>query len=282
MKGGRQLGDRRRSLRDEIYFYLIDAKTIPGKIIDVFIITLNVVVCLLFVVETYPVSDEIRTFLWNVEVVTVCFFIVEYCARLYASKHRLKHLLNVYSIIDLLAIVPTLTILVLPAASSAIGVVRILRVFKVFRIFRFLRFTHDPDFFFGKITLHMLKVMRLVLTILIIFFVSSGLFWFIENEVNQSVDTFGDSFYFTVVALTTVGFGDITPISEGGRWVTVFMIISGIILIPWQAGQIVREWIYISDKKPIVCSHCGLKYHDQDASHCKACGNIIYQEFAGH
>ena len=90
----------------------------------------------------------------------------------------------------------------------------------------------------------------------------------------------GDAFYFTVVALTTVGFGDITPVSEGGKWVTVIMILSGIILIPWQGGQIIKEWLH-SSKKSITCKKCGLKFHDDDASHCKSCGNIIYQEFEG-
>jgi voltage-gated potassium channel len=123
--------------------------------------------------------------------------------------------------------------------------------------------------------------MRLILTIFMIFFISAGIFWNVESPVNENVNTFGDAFYFTVVALTTVGFGDITPVSAGGKWVTVLMILSGIILIPWQVGQIVREWIYLSTKKNVICKTCGLKFHEKDASHCKSCGEVIYQEFDG-
>jgi voltage-gated potassium channel len=126
-----------------------------------------------------------------------------------------------------------------------------------------------------------LKVVRLFLTILMIFFISSGLFYYVENTINPGIDTFGDAFYFAVVALTTVGFGDITPMSEGGRWVTVLMILSGIILIPWQVTRIVKEWVRMSTKASITCPGCGLRYHDQDASHCKSCGHIIYQEYEG-
>ena len=111
-----------------------------------------------------------------------------------------------------------------------------------------------------------------------IFFISSGLFFYVEHEVNPGLSTFGDAFYFTVVALTTVGFGDITPISEGGKWVTVLMIISGIILIPWQVSKIVKEWVRMASKKDVACPGCGFRYHDKDASHCKSCGHIIYQE----
>ena len=102
-----------------------------------------------------------------------------------------------------------------------------------------------------------------------------------ENNINTGVNTFGDAFYFTAVALTTVGFGDITPMSEAGRWVTVLMVFSGIILIPWQVSRIVKEWVRLGTKTQITCPGCGLRYHDQDASHCKSCGHLIYQEYEG-
>jgi voltage-gated potassium channel len=129
--------------------------------------------------------------------------------------------------------------------------------------------------------MQLLNVIRLFLTIFMIFFISSGLFFYVESDLNTGVRTFGDAFYFTVVALSTVGFGDIIPISEAGRWITVLMILSGIILIPWQVSQIVKEWVRISSKKEIICPGCGLRFHDRDASHCKSCGHVIYQEYDG-
>jgi voltage-gated potassium channel len=269
------------SLREAIQFYIIDCKTLPGRLIDAFIILLNLIICAIFVLETYPVSEDIRSVLWTVEVVTVFFFIIEYIARLYGSRNRIRYLFDKYSIIDLIAILPTLWLIVFPGNLLNIGVVKIIRIFRVFRIFRFLRFAADPHFFFATITMKVLKVVRLLMTILIIFFVSSGLFFHVENQWNPGIKTFGDAFYFTIVTLTTVGFGDITPLSEAGKWVTVLMILSGIILIPWQASQIIKEWIRISTQKNVVCSKCGLRYHDIDASHCKACGNVIYQEYDG-
>ncbi len=268
------------SLREKIQFYLIDCKTLPGKLIDIFIIILNLLVCAIFVIDTYSISDKARSVLWTIEVVTVFLFIIEYIARLYGARNRLKHIVNIYSIIDLLAILPTIPFLFLPQAAFNIAFIRIIRVFRVLRIFRFLRFTADPYFFFGNMSIAMLNVMRLLLTLLMIFFVSSGFFWHFENSVNPAVNNFGDAFYFTVVALTTVGFGDITPLSQAGKWVTVLMILSGIILIPWQASRLVKEWVHI-DKRQVTCKKCGLKFHDKDASHCKACGNLIYQEFDG-
>ena len=272
-----------KSFRSTIRFYLIDCETMTGKVIDIVIVLLNLLICGIYIAETYVTSNAVREVLWKTEVVIVLFFIVEYVARLYGSRNRWRQLIDIYSIIDLLAILPVLILLIANAFGVTVGIgfFKIIRSFRVFRIFRFLRFTTNPDFFFGNISIHVLNVLRLLLTILIIFFVSSGLFYQTEHLANSQVRNFGDAFYFTVAALTTVGFGDIVPLTHGGRWVTILMILSGIILIPWQASRIVREWVQMSAKTDTICGSCGLRYHDRDASHCKSCGHVIFQEYEG-
>ncbi len=272
-----------RDFRETLRFYMIDCRTSLGKLIDILIICLNLMVCALLVVETYTVSETMKQILWKLEVSIVLFFMLEYILRLYAAKSRLRQVVDIYSMIDLIAILPTLAMLIFPFFGIVpnFGILKIIRGFRVFRIFRFLRFTADTDFFFGSISVHMLKVIRLLFTIMMIFFISSGLFYYVENGLNPNVNNFGDAFYFTVVALTTVGFGDIIPLSDAGKWVTVLMIFSGIIFIPWQISQIVREWMYMANKKDVICPGCGLQYHDPDASHCKSCGHVIYQEYDG-
>ena len=245
--------------RSALQFYLIDCTTLPGKLIDILIVFLNMAVCAILVVETYPVSPAVRELMWQVEIIIVAVFILEYMARLYGARDRIKQMRDIYSIIDLVTILPTLILVLLSVwgVEADLGTVGVFRALRIFRILRFFRFTADPDFFFGRITYQVLRVLRLFLTIIIIFFISSILFYEVEHPVNASVSTFTDAFYFTVVALTTVGFGDITPLSEAGKWVTILMILSGIILIPWQISRIVKEWIHIARKRDIVCTRCG-------------------------
>jgi voltage-gated potassium channel len=174
-------------------------------------------------------------------------------------------------------VLPTLLVLAAPVPAVAANAA-FLRVVRVVRILRFYRFTRDEEFFFGTVSAGTLRAGRLLLTVLVVFFVSAGLFYSVEAPVNPSVDNFGDAFYYTVVTLTTVGFGDIVPATRAGRWVTVAGILSGIVLVPWQAGKIVREWTR-RDQVAVTCPDCGLEYHDRDASHCKACGHVIFQEY---
>ena len=66
--------------------------------------------------------------------------------------------------------------------------------------------------------------------------------------------------------------------TAAGRWITVATILGSIILVPWQGSKIVREWA-ARDRVDVTCPNCGLAAHDPDASHCKACGEVIYQEY---
>lgn len=271
--------DRRagtRSLRETIQFYMIDFQTPLGRGIDIAIITLNILVVALFIIETYPLPPHISLMLWRLEVAIIFIFVIEYLLRFYGAPDRWSYVKDVYSLIDLVAIMPTLIRLVLPIFGlyADLRFINIIRIMAVFRIFRFLRFIAEDHLLFGMISMKMLNIARLVFIVITIFFISSGLFYFAESPVNPDVNNFGDAFYFTVVAVSTVGFGDIVPVSGTGRLVTLIMIISGIILIPIQVSRILREWIS-APRKRCICSGCGQEWHETDARYCRICGSPL-------
>ncbi|WP_299269350.1 ion transporter [Halorientalis sp.] len=269
--------ETQNGFRGTVQFYLLDHQTLPGKAIDVALLLLNLLFVCLFIVETYPVADGFRDLLWALEVLIATVFLVEYVLRLYGAQNRVAEFLNGYAMVDLFAILPTLLLVAFPASMFAVNV-GFLRVLRIVRVFRFYRFTKDAEFFFGTVEDNTLRAMRLLLTILVLLSASAGLFYSAEQAVNPGVDTFGDAFYYTVVALSTVGFGDIIPATTAGRWITVASILAAIIVIPRQASRIVREWT-TREKVTVACPECGLASHDRDASHCKACGHVIYQEY---
>ena len=266
-----------RTVRDAVRFYLLDHRTPLGRTIDVALLGLNLVFVGVFVAETYPLPASVEATLWDAEVVIALVFLAEYLLRLYGARDRVAEFSNPYTVADLVAILPTLAVVVLPVPVVATSV-GFLRAVRVVRVLRFYRFTRDAEFFFGTVSDSSLRAFKLLLTVLVIFFVSAGLFYNVEHAANPDVNTFGDAFYFTVVTLSTVGFGDVLPVTGVGRAVTVATILAGIIVIPWQASRIVREWGG-KGKVNVTCPDCGLSYHDADASHCKSCGHVIYQEF---
>lgn len=269
-------GPADRDLRETVRFYLLDHETILGKAIDIALLGLNLVFVSLFVVETYPIAADARSLLWTLEVGIALVFLVEYLLRLYGARDRVGEFLNGYTMVDLLAILPTLSVLVFPVSAGVLNI-GFLRVIRVIRVLRFYRFTRDAEFFFGTVSDNTLRAVKLLLTVLVVLFASAGLFFSVEHAANPEVSTFGDAFYYTVVTLSTVGFGDILPTTVAGRWVTVGSILAAIVVIPRQASRIIREWTS-RELVNVTCPNCGLASHDPDASHCKACGHVIYQE----
>lgn len=262
--------------RGRVRFYLLDHRTPVGKTIDIGLLGLNLLFVAIYVAQTYPFSEGTRSVLWGAEVLIAVIFGIEYVLRLYGAESRFGEARDPYTVVDLLSILPTFAIIFLP--GSVFLQLGFLRALRVVRVLRFYRFTKDAEFFFGRVELATLRVLKLGLTIFVIFFASAGLFHSVEVLENPGIESFGDAFYYMVITLATVGFGDIIPVTSLGRWVTVGTVLAAIILIPRQAGAIVRAWTQ-KGKVEVTCPNCGLRYHDADASHCKACGHVIYQEY---
>lgn len=254
-------------VRQKVAFYLEDIETPTGKIVNLLIAGLVLLSSAIFVAETYPLQDSVRVQLNTIDAVILIVFAVEYVLRLWCAENKLQYLLSLYSVIDLLAILPFL-----------LGVVDIsfIRIFRWFRILRLIRFLEGKTLV-GQISGEDSAIFtRILFTIIAIIFVYSGLIYQVEHPINAQVfATFFDAFYFSVVTMTTVGFGDVTPISETGRLLTVLMILTGIALIPWQVGDLIKRLVKTSTQVETQCSGCGLVLHDPDAQFCKICGTRL-------
>lgn len=251
--------------REKLAFYLEDIETPTGRIINLFITTIILISCLVFVAETYPLPPDIQGTLHNINTATLIIFALEYLLRLWCAESKLKFIFSSYALIDLIVILP----LILRIVD-----ISFLRIFRWFRVLRLLRFLDKKTLIFGKISPEdSLIVARILFTLIAIIFVFSGLIYQVEHPVNpQTFATFFDAVYFSVVTMTTVGFGDVTPISQAGRLMTVLMILTGIALIPWQLGDLIKQFLKTANQVKTRCSGCGLAFHDADAFFCKQCG----------
>ena len=266
----------KRDLRDKVRYLLDDTDSFSGRFTSFSLLALNIIFVILYVLHTYPLTEVVMSAVWALEVGITAVFLVEYLARIWVSEDGLRKVIEPLMVVDLMAILPVILVLAFP--QFGLFNAGFLRLFRIFRIFRFFRLTQNREFFWGKVSESDLQIIKLITIIFSIFFVSAGFFHEVEITQNPNVEVFRDSLYYMVVTLTTVGFGDITPVTNAGRWITIISIMAGIVLIPWQASRIVKAWSH-QDKREVKCDQCGLMYHDPDASHCKACGAVIDQEY---
>jgi voltage-gated potassium channel len=253
--------------RKRLVFYIEDLET-PGGLAVSFLITGFILLsAAIFVVQTYPISSQLRSILEVVDQFIIVLFAIEYLIRFWGAENKLKFIFNIYSIIDLIAILPVIL------GSFNIGFIRILRWFRILRLIRFLDF---------KITFLQIQTKdgiifaRIIFTLLTIIFIFSGLIYQVEHPINPDIfGTFLDAAYFSVVTMTTVGFGDVIPLSEMGRFLTILMILTGVALIPWQLGNLIKQLVKTANQVETVCSGCGWPSHDSDALYCKRCGTLL-------
>lgn len=253
--------------RKKLVFYIEDLETPVGIAVSLFITGLILLSAAIFVIQTYPISSQLRSVLMGLDQIIIVLFAIEYLIRFWGAESKLKFIFNLYSIIDLIAVLPFVL------GYFNIGFIRILRWFRILRLVRFFDF---------KITFLQIQTKdgiifaRILFTLFTIIFIFSGLIYQVEHPINPEIfGTFLDAVYFSVVTMTTVGFGDVIPLSEMGRFLTILMILTGVALIPWQLGNLIKQLVKTANQVETVCSGCGWPSHDVDALYCKRCGTLL-------
>ncbi|WP_036481684.1 ion transporter [Myxosarcina sp. GI1] len=258
------------SLQEKVAFYLEDTRTIVGLWFSLIILGLILLSSAIFVAETYPISDRLRNIIEICDRLILIIFTIEYCLRFWSAPNKTKFFLSFFSFIDLLAISPLL-----------FGFINIsfIRVFRWFRILRIIRFWQFETELFGIKAQDSIVFARIFLTLFSIIFVYAGLIYQVEHQVNdRGLENFFDAFYFVVVTMTTVGYGDVTPLSEAGRAMTVLMIFTGVLFIPWQLSELIGLVVKTATSVEEKCHNCGLSRHEPDAIFCKQCGTKLDTE----
>jgi len=212
-----------------------DTSTVKGKIFDYFIQALILLSLLAFTIETFPDNSKVTIELLNTfEFLCVIIFSIEYLLRVIVSKKPLKYIFSFYGVIDFLAI--------FPFYLKSIYDLRALRAFRIFRIFRALkliRYNRALNRFniASKIVKEEL-ILFLILTSIFVFIASAGIYFF-ENEAQpENFSSVIHSGWWAIVTLTTVGYGDVYPITVGGKIFTTFIVLIGVGIVTIPAGLV--------------------------------------------
>jgi voltage-gated potassium channel len=268
-----------RTLRQRVAFYLEDVETPIGRAITIVVTGVILLSCGLFVLATYPLNPTWHYWLRQIDDGILVLFGVEYLLRFWSAPDRRRFVLQISSAIDLLVLLP----LIFGLMGLGIANLGFLRIFRWLRILRLVRFIEGKTSFGYLSSEDGAIAVRILFTLFAIIFVYSGLIYQVEHPINSAeFNTFLDAVYFAVSSISTAGFGDITPISQTGRLLAVLMILTGLVLIPWQLGDLIKRLVKTADSNQMTqiqksCSGCGRSWHDADAKFCKTCGTELPQ-----
>ena len=222
-------------IRNSLWTIVEDNTTKKGKLFDYFIQILIVLSLVSFSIESLPnLSDKTLNILQKFEILSITIFSTEYILRIFVSKRPIKYIFSFYGIIDILAILPFYV-----TGLIDLRFLRMFRIFRVFRAFKLIRYNKALSRFHNayKIVKEEL-VLFFMVTLMLLFLVSAGIYAF-ENEAQPEVfKSVFHSAWWAVVTLTTVGYGDVYPITIGGRIFTFFVLMIGIGIIAVPAGLI--------------------------------------------
>ena len=234
---------------------------------DFIIIILILLNSFIFVLQTFDFSSNVIEFLDFVDIILVTIFTIEILLRFINSNNKIRYFKDIYNWLDIITIIPFWF------GFSDYQIFRILRFFRLFRYSnKYLIHLSSND----SNNIEKIFILRILFVIFCILYLASFLVLYFEEEVNPHINNFSDAFYFTLVTLTTVGFGDITAETQVGRFIVVFVIIIGLLVIPWNTGFLIKHIVFSNTKIKCVCPNCHLIYHDRDSKYCKNCGTKIY------
>ena len=267
--------DQLSGWRLAVYIVIFEADSRLGKLFDVALIVAILVSVLAVLLESVAgIQTEYGALLSAAEWIFTIGFTVEYVLRLVCVGRPLRYAFSFFGLVDLLAVLPTYLSLLIPGAQALL-VVRILRVLRVFRVLKLVHYVSEADVLMDalrgsrrKITIFMAAVFTLVVIL-------GSLMYVIEGGRNgfTSIPT---SVYWAIMTLTTVGYGDIVPVTNSGKFMASFVMIIGYAIIAVPTGivtaEITRSSMTNRADGGFSCPACDRSGHDADAARCKYCG----------
>jgi voltage-gated potassium channel len=209
--------------------------TPQGRVFDLVIQTLIVISLISFSIETLPeITASTQRILRYIEIVTVGIFTIEYLLRIFVTDRKLAFVFSFYGIVDLLAILPFYI-----ATGIDLRSIRALRLLRLFRAFKLFRYNQAIQRFHRALIIAKEElVLFFFVTILLLYFSAVGIYYF-ENEAQPEVfSSIFHSLWWAVATLTTVGYGDVYPITAGGRIFTFFVLMIGLGIVAVPTGLV--------------------------------------------
>lgn len=258
-----------------LYVVIFRSDTFGGKLFDavllVLILASIVVVCLETVEDFY---EEYARELFVAEWTFTILFTIEYFLRIYCSPVRRRYIGSFFGVIDLFSILPTYLSLLF-VGSQYLAVLRAIRLLRAARIFKLTRFISEGQMLRSALKSSLTKILVFLSTILTLVVIIGTLMYLIEGR-ERGFTSIPTSIYWTIVTLTTVGYGDISPQTPVGRALASMVMILGYGIIAVPTGIVTVEMSKATQPTQVnPCPTCHKELHEPGADFCSRCGNKL-------
>jgi voltage-gated potassium channel len=274
--GRQQLDKRINTLQKErLHTIIFKNETKEGVLFDTILIWVIIASIIVVILETVVEFHKIYWWLFFVlEWVFTLIFTIEYIFRLYAARQPLGYATSFFGIVDLLSIVPTYFGIFFIAAGNLI-IVRALRLLRIFRIFKMGHFVSEGEIILSALRASRTKIYVFVSFIVLMSMIIGSVLYIVEGGTNPKLNNIPKGIYWAIVTLTTVGYGDVTPITPFGKFLATVVMIMGYGVIAVPTGIVTAEISSrVMNMKEIIfkeCKSCGQVEHHTEAIFCHKC-----------
>ena len=219
--------------------------TKAGIVFDLIIQSLILLSLIAFTIETLPnLNDRYVLIFKNFEIITIIIFSLEYIFRLFVTDKKLKYIFSFYGLIDLVAILPYYLFIGIDLRS--IRIFRLLRIFRVLKLFRLSDSIETISKAFKNVKSELILFM--LLTLMLIYVSSVGIYFFEKDAQPEQFKSIFHCMWWAISTLTTVGYGDVYPITTGGKIFTAFITIIGVGIVAIPTGLFASSLTKITKK----------------------------------
>ncbi|MDZ7854386.1 MAG: ion transporter [Halomonas sp.] len=267
-------------LRTRLFQIIFESDTPMAKGFDIALIIAILGSVLVIMLDSVPAYHaEYGSIFYWMEWGFTLTFTVELIVRLYCLEKPLIYLRSFYGIVDLLAILPTWLALVLPGSQSLV-VIRLLRTLRIFRILRLMQFVGESRLLVDALKRSSHQIFLFLFTVCMLVTIFAAFVYLIEPE-EAGFTSIPTAIYWAIVTLTTVGYGDIVPVTPLGQAISVMVMLIGYSIIAVPTGvfsaEVIRS-IRADRYSDEACPGCGHDRHEQRAKYCLLCGTWLDEE----
>lgn len=258
----------------KVFRIIFKADTRLGKLFDLILLTLIVLSTFIVMMESVEIYDaKLHHLFVVVEIIITAFFTVEYILRIITIRNKRAYIFSFFGIIDFLSILPFYLSLFFPITKYFL-IIRMLRMLRIFRILNLLDFMND-GYFIVRALKNSSRKIYIFLLFLVIFSVIVGSLMFMVEGHRPGFESIPQSIYWAVVTVTTVGYGDVSPGTPLGKFLSVLLMLAGYSIIAVPTGIVTAEMRNKRQNLEKVCGRCGNEDIDDDARYCKICGEKL-------